>query len=318
MSKYDDPEFMKLYEMSKKEVLKQGRAMAVANKMSKVSGERCNLKLEGRDIEIVYYSAKDEAGCEIPNAPLLVGYHGGGFIFGGCALDDSVWVNTVKTLGVNVASVGYRMAPEYMWQESLADAYDSALYLKDHAKDFGFDENHISLIGSSAGATLVASVALKAKEEGTIKFDNQILIYPFLDLYTDPDSKGEGNFIGPICYVMNDLHCTHEDAKLPLVSPVYATKEMLEGLPNAIFAICEMDNLRHEGLKYAKMLEEAGVHVSQLFCEQMPHGFFEVGFRKPTAFDYDFLGENSKEILENGTLAKWAQKTLDFIKENLK
>ncbi len=312
----NEREFKKLYEIAKEETLKQASAMLVANKIVKVSGKRVDLQLEGRDIEIVYYPALDENGNEIKNAPLILGYHGGGFVFGGCALDDTVWTTTAKTLGVNIASVGYRMGPTYMWREALADAYDSVLYLKEHADEFGFDSNHISLMGSSAGATLVATVALKANQEKSIKFDNQILVYPFLDLYTDPESKGPGNFVGPICYIMNDLHVSHEESNLPLVSPVYATRDILEGLPNAIFAICENDNLKHEGFKYADMLKDADVKVSTLICEKMPHGFFEVGFKKPTKFDYDFLGEESRELIDDGTLSKWAYKTLDFIKEN--
>lgn len=315
----NEREFKKLYDTAKEEMLKQAHAIKAANSLVKVSADRHILPLKGRDISIVYYPALNPDGSRIEEKrPLFIGFHGGGFVFGGCALDDAMWVNTSKALGVNIASIGYRMAPECMWRETLADSYESALYLKAHADEFGFDENHISLMGQSAGGTISATVAMKAKEEGKIKFDNQILIYPLLDAYTDPDSKGPGSLTGVGCYVMNDLHVKHEEANLPLVSPVFADIKMLSELPNAIIVVSENDNLRFEGYKYSDMLKKAGVNVSLLLCEGMPHGYFESGFKTPTRFEHQFLGDDAKELINSGNLSLWAHKTLDFIKENLK
>lgn len=307
----NEREFEKLYEIAKEEMIKQSRGITAANLMVKVDGERIKLPLEEREIDIVYYKAKSS------NAPLIVGFHGGGFIFGGCALDNEMWLAVVDALDVNVASIGYRMSPNYMWEESLADSYESLLYLHEHADEFGFDKDHISVMGQSAGGNLAAAVSLKCNKEQTIKLDNQILIYPFLDVYTDPDSKGEGSLKGIGCYVMNNLHCKHEEAKNPFVSPIYANEEMLKGLPNAIIAFCEDDNLRHEAIKYADMLRKANVNVAQKLIEKMPHGYFESGFKKPTKFELQFLGEHANEIIENGSLFESARNTLVFIKENL-
>lgn len=306
----NEKEFKKLYEIAMEEMVKQSHGIMVANKMVKVDGKRINLALEGRDIEIVYYEAKSE------NAPLIVGYHGGGFLFGGCALDNDMWLAVRDALDVNIASVGYRMSPDYMWQDCLADSYDAVLYLYEHAGEFKFDKNHISVMGQSAGGTLAATVAIKCNEEKKVSLDNQILVYPFLDLHTDPSDKGPGSFSGIGCYVMNDLHAKHEDAKNPLVSPVYADKELLVGLPNAIFALSEDDNLRFEGKRYADMLRDANVPVVDKIIKGMPHGYFESGFKKPTKFEMEFLGEHAEEIISDGSLFESAKNTLDFIKEN--
>ena len=49
----------------------------------------------------------------------------------------------------------------------------------------------------------------------------------------------------------------------------------------------------------------------------MPHAYFESGFKTPTDFEKQFLGENADELVSSGALHEWSVKTLDFIKENL-
>ena len=310
-----DRAFEKLIEVAKAELVKNSHGMRAANKLVHVSGARHKLPLEDREVEIVYYPAPESDNQE--KQPLIIGYHGGGFVVGGCALDDAMWVAVTKALHVNVASVGYRMSPEFQWKETLADSYDSAVYLKEHANEFGFDGDHLSVMGQSAGGNLAAAVSLLANQNHSVRFDNIVLVYPFLDVHTDPNEKGPGSLVGPQCYAMNQLHCDYEDTLNPLVSPIYATPEMLEGLPNTFINYCENDNLRHEALKYAKMLTDAGVPVHTCLSPGMPHGYFESGFKEPTEFEINFLlGEDGPKIIADGSLARCAQETLEFIRQN--
>lgn len=308
-----DSEKRREIEEAKPAYIANARAVAAANKIVHVNGERMKLPLEGREIQIVYYKAKSE------NAPLIVGYHGGGFLNGGCALDDEMWSYTVEALDVNVASVGYRMSPDYRWEACLADAYDSLIYMKEHSREFGFDSESISVMGQSAGGNLAAAVSLKLKETGELTLKNQILVYPFLDVYTDPDSKGEGSFSGITAYVMNDLHCSQKEAKNPYCSPYYATDDMIRDLPNTICIFAENDNLRPEAENYCGRLTAAGVPVSSMTAEKMPHGYLESGFKKRLhAIDLELLGPNSKELFESGTLRRVSEETIKFIKDNMK
>ena len=307
-----DEKLLKQIEEAVPEFSERARAISGVNKMVRVSGTRHKLSLEDRDIDIVYYSAGKE------NAPLIVGYHGGGFLFGGCALDDDLWCNAVNTLGVNACAIGYRKGPDHKWKETLADSYDSVLYLKEHAEEFGFDKENISVMGQSAGGNLAAAVALKAAATGEIKLKNEILVYPFLDIYTEPADKGDGSFTGLGPYVMNYLHCSKEEASDPLCSPYYASDEMIKGLPNTVCALADNDNLRPEAERYCERLKELGIPVSVMKAGGMPHGYIENGFKKKLhEADFQFLGENAKEIYESGLLRKRSQETLDFIKENM-
>lgn len=311
-------EFRKLIDAAKEEMSKQAHGISAANKLVQVSGTRHKLPLSGREVEIVLYPPRKEDGSLIEEKrPLIVGYHGGGFVFGGGALDDEMWKAVSSALGVYIASVDYRKAPENKWKATLDDAYEAAVYLSAHAEEFGIDGEHISVMGQSAGGNLAAAVSLLVNKEKTMKLDNVILIYPFLDVHTDPNSKGEGSLMGPATYAMNELHCDFEDTLNPLVSPVYAEEDMLKGLPNTIIDYSEDDNLRHEAKKYAENLKKAGVPVHEITSEGMPHGYFECGFKTPTELEINLLlGKNGPQLAESGALHEKAEECLNFIKEN--
>lgn len=325
------------FEEVKAKALKLARGISLAGKMVKVSGERIRLPLEGRELEGVFYPALDDNGQIIPGSnPLIIGFHGGGFLFGGCALDDHMWLNISQKLHVNIVSVGYRKGPEFDWCESLKDGIDAIRYIYTNAASFSSDQDNISLMGQSAGAMLTASILIKKNMDrdgfkldekfknvvtdslGDVQIKNSIMVYPLLDIATDPDIKGEGSLTGTICRVFEHLHCPDINVYNPLVSPIFTKIECLKGSPNTIIIYCDNDNLKHEAKKYAKMLNEAGTNAATMFAKGMPHGFFESGFKEPSAFEYAFLGENGHELYESGALNFWAEKTIDFIRENMK
>ena len=290
--------------------LKTARMIAFANNLVGTKGERIKLPLKGRDINAVYYRAESD------NAPLIAGFHGGGFLFGGCALDDLMWDAVRNALDVNIISVGYRKSPEYKWDISVNDCYESTLYLSEHAEEFGFDCKHISVMGQSAGGNLAACVAMKCNKNRAFKLDNQILLYPFLDLSRDSDSKGPGSFSGIICYVMDYLHVDKKDTRKPFVSPVYARKSMLQGGPKAVMVFCGLDNLRFEAMRFEKKLAACGVDTAALTLDDMPHSYFEVGFKKRlTDLAIEVLGPNGAEMFESGACRKAAEDTLKFLKK---
>ena len=300
-----------VYEAVKTQVLKEAEGMRRINRVIPVSGERIDLPVGDRNVNIVLYRTEEK------NRPLILGYHGGGFLFGGNAMNDALWSAVRDKLHANVASVEYRKSPDYQWKDALDDAWDSAVYLYEHAEEYGFDPYEISVMGCSAGACLAASVCLYGKQQGRSLFRNQILMYPFLDCATDPDSKGPGSLEGPIMYIFNDLHCQPDEVKNPLVSPVFAAPEELQGLPAAIFCESENDNLKAEGYRYEKMLREAGVPTAVTEFEKMPHGFFESGFGKISEEEMNFLGEEVKAMVRSGEIARASEKALDFVAEHV-
>lgn len=299
-----------IIEETKAGMLEATKGMRLANRYASVSGNRMKINMPDRDIDAVFYPADTD------NAPLILGFHGGGYLFGGCALNDAMWSETGKALGAAIASIEYRKSPEYQYMAAIEDAYDALKYFSENASDYNIDKDRISVMGCSAGAGLAVSVCLYAKEQGGPAIDKQILMYPFLDCATDPDSKGEGSLGGPIMYVFNELHCKPEETALPLVSPVFASIDELKGQPDAIFVYADDDNLKTEGQKYAGMLREAGVSVAEMTAERMPHGFYESGFGKITDEELAFLGDDVKRMVLDGTVAKVSRECLEFVKEN--
>lgn len=307
-----DSNLRKQIDELKPEAIKNAKAIAGADKMVHVNGTRYKLPLEGRTINMVYYKTEKE------NAPLIIGYHGGGFLYGGCALDDDLWCAVRDTLKVNIASIGYRQSPDYKWDVCLADCCDAAVYLKEHSSEYGFDGENISVMGQSAGGNLAAAVSLKMGQTREVNLRNEIMVYPFLDVYTDPYEKGDGSFSGLLPIVMNELHCSQEEALDPLCSPIYATDEMIKALPNTICAVSEDDNLRPEAVKYCERLKSLGVSTHLMLAKGMPHGYIENGFRKKfRESDMEFLGKNGEQIVKDGSLRRVSEETLSFIKENL-
>ena len=298
-----------IIEKVKKEICEMAAGLRRKNEIAPVSGRRMTISMSDREIGVVFYPAKEE------NAPLILGFHGGGFLLGGSALNDEMWLETGKTLDAAVASVDYRQSPDYQYMEAILDAYDAAVYFKKNASLYGIDPEKISVMGCSAGAGLAASVCLYAKEKEQQLFDCQILLYPFLDADTDPLAKGEGSLQGPVMYVFNELHCKPQDAAKPLVSPVFASNAMLRGLPRAIFCYADYDNLKAEGKRYAAMLRRVGISVEEMTAEGMPHGFYEHGFGIYTEAEMGFMSEQERQMVRDGSLHRASVACLHFIKQ---
>ena len=298
----------KYTEEMKRHFLAMAAFMADANRHAKVSGRRFAVPADGRDIPVVYYPAKTK------KAPLVLGLHGGGFLFGGNALNDAMWKAVSDTLDVNIASVGYRKSPEYRYRESLEDILETLRYFRNEVSAFDFDPLRIGAMGCSAGANLAATFCIYAKQQNEEPIWKQIMIYPVVDMYTDPAEKGNGTLAQPLQYLFNDLHATQEEARLPVVSPIFAAEEDLFGLPDAIICTAGMDSLKPETEQYAQMLEKAGVAVSLMTAEGMPHGFFEVGFGEVSDAEIEVLGPEIAACVKDGSAACISRQILEQIR----
>ena len=294
----------KYTEEMKNHFLAMAGMMREVNRKIKVSGERFDIPAEGRNIPIVYYAAGSE------KAPLILGFHGGGFLFGGNALNDDMWKAVSDGMNVNIASVGYRKSPDHQYHASLEDCLEALRYFRRHAAEYGFDPARIAAMGCSAGANLAATLSIYAKQQGEAPFWKQIMIYPVVDMYTDPEEKGGGTLAQPLQYLFNDLHSSREEAKLPVISPIYASEEELHGLPDAVICTAEQDSLKTEAAEYAAMLQQAGVKVTLLFAEGMPHGFFEVGFGGVSDAEIEVLGPEIAKCVKDGSAAEVSEHIL--------
>ena len=292
----------------KREMLAIAAQMQEANRLAEVSGERVVLPLPGRGIEMIWYAARSR------HAPLLLAFHGGGFLFGGNALNESMWRALCDALDVNVASIGYRKSPEHKFRAGLEDAFDALTYLRAHAGEYGFDPSRIWAFGCSAGANLAATLCIYIKQRGAEQIRGQVLFYPVLDFSVDPAEKGDGSLAQPLQYLFDELHFDPQDARLPILSPACAQVQELIGLPETIFFPAAHDSLKTEALRYADLLGEAGVKTTVRVAEAMPHGFFEVGFGQVSDAELEILGPEVEQKVQDGSIPTYCQTVLEVLK----
>ena len=110
--------------------------------------------------------------------PALLWIHGGGYVLGTAAQDDLLCRRFVTTLGITVASVDYRLAPDYPYPAPLEDCYTALRWLSGLP---GVDADRIAIGGASAGGGLAAALALLARDRTEVTPVFQVLVYPMLD-----------------------------------------------------------------------------------------------------------------------------------------
>jgi acetyl esterase len=201
------------------------------------------------------------------NLPILINYHGGGFISPLLpGLEHSLWQDA-KTYGAIVFAIDYRVAPENKFPAAVNDSYNAFKWIAEHGSEFGGDTSHIVLIGNSAGANLVAVVTQKAKKDGiSNKIKLQIMNGLPADLSPnnmETSASYQENAKGywqtkAACYFAIELYAPGQ-YKNPEVSPILT--EDLTGLPPAIIINAEFDPLRDDGFLYAAKLRKSGVKV---------------------------------------------------------
>jgi acetyl esterase len=208
--------------------------------------------------------------------PLLVYFHGGGWIVGSVALSDNFCRALANASGAAVLSVEYRLAPEHRYPAAVHDAYAAAAWAAAHAKELGIDADRLAVGGSSAGGNLAAVVSLMARERGGPKIRAQWLHVPVLDHdFTRASYTTNATGMGLTRKGMEWFwqHYVPDVAKRsePYASPLRAPD--LRGLPPALFAVAECDPLRDEAAAYADRLRSAGVPVTYLEYPRMVHAF---------------------------------------------
>ncbi|MBE1530265.1 alpha/beta hydrolase [Actinomadura algeriensis] len=205
-------------------------------------------------------------------SPLLVFYHGGGWVIGDLDTHDSVCRYLAVNGEVRVLSVGYRLAPEHRYPAAVDDALEAWAYAAAHARELGADPDAIAVGGDSAGGNLAAVVALRAERRP----DFALLFYPATDMSVRRRSRelfAEGFFLTDADMVwFSDHYCPEEARRAePDASPLLAAD--VAGFPPTYLVTAGFDPLRDEGEAFAKRLADAGVPVALRRQEDLIHGF---------------------------------------------
>ncbi|MEV7093642.1 alpha/beta hydrolase fold domain-containing protein [Amycolatopsis sp. NPDC051045] len=209
-------------------------------------------------------------------SPLLVFFHGGGWVIGTRSSHDNAVRFLAKHAGVRVLSIEYRLAPEFPFPAATEDALAAFEYAVAKAGDLGADPARIAVGGDSAGGNLAAVTAQQAVRRGGPVPAFQLLIYPATDFaqrYRSQDLFAEDLFLTDVHMKWFEGHYVPEGTDLtdPRLSPLRA--EDLSGLPPALIVTAGFDPLRDEGEAYAEKLAAAGVDVALRRHDDLIHGF---------------------------------------------
>jgi acetyl esterase len=211
--------------------------------------------LEVAGLQARHYAPPEDTGPR----PLLLFWHGGGFVVGDLDTHDAPCRMLCRHAGVHVLSVEYRLAPEHAFPAYLDDAHDSYTWARAHGRELGGD-GRVVIGGDSAGGNLTAVIAQETRGGGGP--DAQLLIYPAVDVSRRRRSYelfGEGFFLTDTLMTWYAGHFLGPgaDPADPRRSPLLAPD--LSGLAPALVVTAGFDPLRDEGEAYAAALAAAGV-----------------------------------------------------------
>ncbi|MGQ4267469.1 alpha/beta hydrolase [Nocardiopsis changdeensis] len=223
-------------------------------------------------------------------APALVYLHGGGMVTGSVGSFDSLARHLAAACGAVVLSVDYRLAPEHRYPVANEEAYASLLWAVGNAPELGVDPARLAVAGDSAGGSLAAAAALRARDENGPALAGQVLLYPGLERANDRPSMVEFAD-GPILrradveWLKEQYLGPDPSADTPQGVPSLAGD--LSGLPWSVVVTAHSDPLRDGAEEYARRLRESGVPTALLRYPGVCHGFMaQAGWirRASTAF----------------------------------
>ncbi|TWU54398.1 Carboxylesterase NlhH [Rubripirellula tenax] len=212
-------------------------------------------------------------------SPLVMFFHGGGWVLGSLDTHDAVCRRLAAMSQCTVISVDYQRSPESPFPGPVDECFRATAAVVDAAADFAIDAGKIAVAGDSAGGTLAAAVAIKARDQGGPAIRLQVLIYPVIAPDFETKSyrdyaTGHGLTRATMEYFWRQ-YLGEQDPRDPNLSSLAVPSRAAShaGLPEAHVITAGYDVLSNEGEAYAKMLTAAGVTTTTKRYDSMLHGF---------------------------------------------
>jgi acetyl esterase len=227
-------------------------------------------------IPLRLYRPRTDAGA----LPVLVYYHGGGWVIGDLDTHDVLCRQLALGAGCAVVAVDYRMGPEHRFPAAVDDCVAAARWVRANAAALGVDGSRLAIGGDSAGGNLAAVVAIAARDAGDPPIAFQLLIYPATDQRRGAPShttNAQGYLLTADSmryyhdHYIDDPHHDLDWRASPLLAPDLAR------LPPALVLVAGYDPLRDEGVQYAQRLTESGTRATLVSFERQIHGFVPMG-----------------------------------------
>ena len=210
--------------------------------------------------------------------PMLVFYHGGGFVVGSVDSYDEVCRLLARHANVQVLSIDYPLAPEASPYQIVQSCEDALAWTYQNSRQFKILKNRIAVAGDSAGGNIATAVAQRSAQK-VFAPQAQLLIYPVVDFksrhpsfyaYKDGLVLTEKD-IDVVTALYAEQHAVALDD--PLISPTYGK---LAGIAPAYIVTAGHDVLHDEGEIYSHKLRQQGVKVFHQEYTDQTHGFINL------------------------------------------
>jgi acetyl esterase len=232
--------------------------------------------------------------------PLIIYFHGGGFVMGDLESHDLVCRHLCKETEATIIAVDYKLAPENKFPASITDTKDAIAEIIKDADNLQIDKEKVILCGDSAGGALAAVGTIMSRDKIVPKIHGQILVYPWVDLTMcrksmDIDIEGMILNKDTIKYFADHYLNSYEEQVDWRASPILTPD--LSNLPPTYIFGAGLDPLVDEGDAYKRRLLSFGNEVHyRLFPGQM-HAFLSNSVQLPTALIcLKEMGEAAKNI----------------------
>lgn len=212
-------------------------------------------------------------------APLVIYYHGGGWVIADLKTYDATPRLLAKELHAVVVSVEYRHAPEHKFPAQHDDANMAYDWAVKTAAGWGGDPMKLVIVGESAGGNLAINVAIHARDAGMVAPEAIVAVYPIASSDQSLPSKSEAANAKPLNTPMLTWF-GHYVQRTPadMMDPRWdLTKATLRGLPPVTIINADIDPLRDDGMALERALRAAGVATERKVYPGVTHEFFGMG-----------------------------------------
>jgi acetyl esterase/lipase len=205
-------------------------------------------------------------------------FHGAVWIAGNFENHKRLVRDLVVGSGAVAVFPEYTPVPEARYPVQIEQAHAAAVWVSRNGGELGVDAGRLAVTGNSVGGNMAAAVTLMAHDRGAPNIVYQQLLWPALSADLDTASYrayGEGRFL-PKAFMQYGWDHYAPDAETReerYAAPLKATTEQLRGLPPTLIQTAENDVLRDEGEAYARLLDEAGVDVTNVRYNGAIHDF---------------------------------------------
>jgi acetyl esterase/lipase len=219
--------------------------------------------------------------------PVIVYYHGGGWVIADVKTYDATPRFLAKQLNAIVVSVEYRHAPEFKFPAQHDDAFAAYRWVAGNAANWGGDPAKMALAGESAGGNLAVATAIYVRDNNLPMPVHILSVYPIansdMNLPSRKDSAGAKPLNTAMLKWFGYYYQTSDaDAQDPRLNLVKAN---LKGLPPTTIVNAQIDPLRSDGETLAGAMRGAGDRVEQRTFPGVTHEFFGMGKVVKGAYD---------------------------------